>query len=107
MAGADARRLADEQAIRDLLHRYAPAIDRRDREMVRSCFVEDVEAEYGGHALARGVDSVLRLVAGAGGFDSAMHAAGTVAMTAPAEDTARPSTTPSPACCPARWAVTA
>lgn len=82
------RRLADELAIRDVLHRYALGLDRRDPEMVRSCFADDVEAEYGGHALPRGVDSVLRLVAGAGGFLGTMHHAGTLVVTALTEDTA-------------------
>lgn len=75
-------------AIRDVLHRYALGIDRGDPEMLRSCFAEDVEAEYGGHALPCGVDSILRLVAGAGDFVSTIHHAGTVVITALMEEAA-------------------
>ena len=82
------QRLADELAIRDVLHRYALGLDRRDREMLRACFTEGVEAEYGGHALPQGVDSVLSLVAGAGGFVSTMHHVGTVVIIALNEETA-------------------
>ena len=88
MAETDAHRLTDELAIRDVLHRYALGLDRHDAEMVRACFAEDVEAEYGGHALPRGVDNVLRLVAGAGGFVSTMHHVGTTVVTKLTEHTA-------------------
>jgi hypothetical protein len=33
--------------IRDVIDRYATAIDRRDWELLRSCFAPDCEADYG------------------------------------------------------------
>lgn len=50
----DRDRLTDELAIRDVLHRYAWALDRNDEAGQRDCFTEDVEAEYGGHRLPPG-----------------------------------------------------
>jgi hypothetical protein len=37
----------DVLAIRDVLDRYASGIDRRDFELVRSCFAAGVHADYG------------------------------------------------------------
>lgn len=73
-------RLADELAIRDVLHRYAWGLDNGDFEMQRACFTEDVEAEYGGHRLPRGVESILKLNRGIAGFVSTMHHAGTTVL---------------------------
>lgn len=42
-AGSDTQTL-----VADVLHRYARAIDERDWTLLRSCFTEDVEAEYDG-----------------------------------------------------------
>ncbi len=81
-------RLADEFAIRDVLHRYAFGLDTRDFDMQRACFAEDVEAEYGGHRLPRGVDSILALNRGAGGFVSTMHHSGTTVILSLAGDAA-------------------
>jgi ketosteroid isomerase-like protein len=38
---------ADVLEIRDVLDRYAAGIDRRDFELVRSCFAPEVRADYG------------------------------------------------------------
>lgn len=35
------------QAIRDVIDRYAIGLDRRDWELVRTCFTEDCVADYG------------------------------------------------------------
>jgi hypothetical protein len=78
----ETRRLVDENAIRDVLHRYAFGLDSRDFEMQRACFTEDVEAEYGGHRLPRGVDSILALNRGAAAFANTMHHAGTTVIVA-------------------------
>jgi 3-phenylpropionate/cinnamic acid dioxygenase small subunit len=43
--------LADALAIRDLLYRYARGVDRRDLDLVRSCFTPDCRYEG---TLARG-----------------------------------------------------
>ena len=77
----DRDRQADELAIRDVLHRYAWALDRNDKAGQRACFTEDVEAEYGGHALPRGVDSILRMNRGVAGFVNATHHVGTIVVT--------------------------
>ena len=81
-------RLANEVAIRDVLHRYAFGLDTRDFEMQRACFTEDVEAEYGGHRLPRGVESILTLNRGVAGFVSTMHHAGTTVIQSLTADTA-------------------
>lgn len=41
------RELADREAIRDLLHRYALGLDRIDRALLEACLSDDVEADYG------------------------------------------------------------
>jgi hypothetical protein len=40
-------RYKDVAAIRDVIDRYAVGVDRRDWEMVRSCFTADCSADYG------------------------------------------------------------
>jgi hypothetical protein len=40
--------LVDETAIRNLHLRYCRGIDRMDWDLVRSCFHEDAQADYGG-----------------------------------------------------------
>jgi ketosteroid isomerase-like protein len=45
-AGAQLAYLADRQAIRDLVTRYACAIDRRDFAAVAACFTPDAETDY-------------------------------------------------------------
>ena len=44
--------------IQDLLIRYATAIDRRDWELFRACFVDDVRTEYDGIGTWSGVDEI-------------------------------------------------
>jgi SnoaL-like domain len=45
--------LLDESAIRQLLARYSRAIDRRDYELLRSCYHPDAVDEHGGADLLR------------------------------------------------------
>jgi len=45
---------ADERALTALLLRYATALDTRDWEMLRSCFSEDMEADYASFGKWRG-----------------------------------------------------
>lgn len=52
--------LADQQAIRDLVHRYGYALDSRDWAMLRSCFLPDAIGRYGGDPL-RGYDQIEQL----------------------------------------------
>ena len=51
--------LIDQQAIRDLSHRYAVALDRDDRETWASLFSDDIVFESGDSV--RGLDEVLRI----------------------------------------------
>ena len=45
---ATLQRLADEAAIRDVLARYARAVDRMDWELLRSCYHADATDVHGG-----------------------------------------------------------
>ena len=45
---------AEERAVTDVLLRYATALDTRDWPLLRSCFSEDVEADYGSFGTWRG-----------------------------------------------------
>ncbi|MCE2463994.1 MAG: nuclear transport factor 2 family protein, partial [Dehalococcoidia bacterium] len=38
--------LADRAAIRDVMILYARGLDRRDFDLVRSCFTDDAYADY-------------------------------------------------------------
>lgn len=49
---------ADERALTALLLRYATALDTRDWAMLRSCFSEDVEADYGSFGKWRGLREI-------------------------------------------------
>ena len=66
------RGLADRAAIQDVLLRYARGVDRRDLDLVSSCFVPD--ASYEG-ALASGTigDALARLRERMGRYESTMH----------------------------------
>jgi ketosteroid isomerase-like protein len=46
--------------IRDLISRYARALDLRDFDALAKCFTVDAQAEYSGVVLAPGRDSVIR-----------------------------------------------
>jgi len=66
------RALADRAAIQDLMLRYARGVDRRDLDLVASCFTPD--AAYEG-ALASGTiaDALTRLRDSMARYDSTMH----------------------------------
>lgn len=49
---------ADERALTALLLRYATALDMRDWAMLRSCFSEDVEADYANFGKWRGLREI-------------------------------------------------
>lgn len=49
---------ADEHDIAKVLVRYATGIDRRDWDLFRTCFTEDVVAEYEGLETWHGVDAI-------------------------------------------------
>ena len=67
--------LGDRQAIRDLVTRYACAIDRRDFDAVGACFTPDAETDY---TYFKGpIGEVLEKIrAGVGGFAMTMHVLG-------------------------------
>jgi ketosteroid isomerase-like protein len=67
--------LADRAAIQDVMLRYARGVDRRDLDLVASCFTPD--ASYEG-ALARGTiaDALARLRDSMARYDSTMHFVG-------------------------------
>jgi 3-phenylpropionate/cinnamic acid dioxygenase small subunit len=48
----------DRQDITDVLVRYATGIDRRDWALLRSCFTEDCNADYGVIGVWHGADAV-------------------------------------------------
>ncbi len=54
----DAARRADTQDITEVLVRYATGIDRRDWDLFRTCFTDDVLAEYEGIETWHGVDAI-------------------------------------------------
>jgi ketosteroid isomerase-like protein len=67
--------LVDRQAIRDLVTRYACAVDRRDFDAVAACFTPDAEADY---TYFKGPIGVVleKIRAGVGGFAMTMHVVG-------------------------------
>jgi 3-phenylpropionate/cinnamic acid dioxygenase small subunit len=50
--------LLDERDITRLCYRYAAALDDRDWELLRSCFVPDAVAEYEGMERCEGYESI-------------------------------------------------
>jgi 3-phenylpropionate/cinnamic acid dioxygenase small subunit len=50
--------LSDREQIYDVLIRYATGIDTRDWELFRTCFTEDVHADYGDIGIWRDVDGL-------------------------------------------------
>lgn len=78
MAGSDERSLADEHAIRRVLHTYAAGCDRRDWTRLRTCFLDEVEIDlssWNGAERARmAADDWVRGVReGLSGFDATQH----------------------------------
>ena len=69
---AKIQRLIDSQEIRDVIYRYCRGIDRRDEDLVRSCYHPDAIDDHGDY---RGdVDGFLAYVAkGMTAFDRTMH----------------------------------
>ena len=55
----DIQYLLDRAAIHDVLARYFQGIDRGEPDQVRSCFTEDVQANYDGRPPVRGLDALM------------------------------------------------
>lgn len=53
----------DVQAIQEVLVRYATGIDRRDWDLFRTCFTDDVSAEYEGVGTWTSVDEITAYMA--------------------------------------------
>ena len=51
--------LADRAAIQDVLARYFQGLDRCSKELVRSCFTEDVHVHYDKRSPVNGIDEVM------------------------------------------------
>jgi len=76
---ATLQRLLDRQAIDDVLHRYAIALDAHDWDLLRSCFTPDAVADYldlGG--IKDGREAIVDLCRTAlEGLDASQHLIGT------------------------------
>lgn len=70
--------LRDRREIEDVLIRYANGLDRRDLDMVRACFHDDVLAEYSGVRLEAGVDAVIEHMRVLWNVRSSLHLLGNV-----------------------------
>lgn len=66
--------LIDRAAIRDVMVRYARGLDRRDFDLVRTCFTADATADYGAGAQeALGIDRIIATVQAVERFQFTMH----------------------------------
>ena len=73
-------RLLDTLAVRDLVYGYARGVDRRDLELVRSCFTDDCAYE-GSLASGRIADMLAALPAAMGRYRSTLHFMGEPTIT--------------------------
>lgn len=51
--------LLDKTAIEEVITRYFQALDRALPEQVRSCFTEDIKADYDGRTPIRGIETMM------------------------------------------------
>ncbi|MDR6858777.1 nuclear transport factor 2 family protein [Variovorax guangxiensis] len=63
MTATESEDLHDRAAIHDVLMRYFNAADRGQKDVVRSCFTDDVWAQYEGRPAVRGVDALIAQIA--------------------------------------------
>jgi ketosteroid isomerase-like protein len=54
--------LLEKAAVRETLLRYAAGIDRRDWDLMLSCFTDDVAANFQGNDLGRGKENILAYI---------------------------------------------
>ena len=55
----DVQYLMDRAAIHDLLTRYFQGLDRADREQIRSCFTDDIQAHYDDRPPSKGIEELM------------------------------------------------
>ena len=55
-----ASRVTDQTSIQDVMIRYALALDSRDWELLRRCFIADAQVQYPGSPLLEGFEAVWR-----------------------------------------------
>jgi len=67
--------LLDRAAIHDVIMRYAAGVDRRDFELVASCFAPDVNGEFAGKHWQRR-DALVEFISGVRYFHTTMHMLG-------------------------------
>lgn len=67
------QRLIDKAAIHDVLMRYAKGIDRRDFDLVASCFTPDAYADYDRLGPVNGIDQILGIVKGVLRYNHTTH----------------------------------
>jgi len=73
---------ADKHEIAEVLNRYATGIDRRDWALFRTCFTDDVLAEYDGIATWRGGDAITEsMTTSNAGMGHTMHQLSNLAIT--------------------------
>ncbi len=65
--------MSDHVAIRDVLYRYARAVDDRDFDTVRDCFAPDLVVDGWGDGSFDDRDGMLRYISGVAAFDFTMH----------------------------------
>ena len=63
----------DHEAIRNLLGRYARAVDLRDFEAIGNCFTEDAIASYSGLKIPQGRDHIVRYIKGVERIKHSQH----------------------------------
>jgi 3-phenylpropionate/cinnamic acid dioxygenase small subunit len=75
-------RATDTQEIQDVLVRYATGIDRRDWDLFRTCFTDDLFADYEGVAVWNGVDEITEYMTNAhADMGHTMHRLSNMAIT--------------------------
>ena len=65
--------LVDRAAIRDVIMRYALAVDGRDFDALRDCFTPDAHAKYSDWFDDSGVDKIIPFVSGVAHFEVTQH----------------------------------
>lgn len=76
------QRCIDLYDIQEVLVRYATGIDRRDWDLFRRCFTEDVQADYEGVASWNSPDEIADYMAAAhAGMGHTMHRLSNIAIT--------------------------